>query len=105
MGAWIEIKSISIALSPIDVAPYMGAWIEIVFCIYIKIVAGGVAPYMGAWIEISALSSLSASAAVAPYMGAWIEISMLSFSKLSQCLSHPTWVRGLKFLSCQSLFV
>ena len=29
MGAWIEIHIIDIQLSPSDVAPSMGAWIEI----------------------------------------------------------------------------
>ena len=33
-----------------------------------------VAPYMGAWIEILAILKGSFIALVAPYMGAWIEI-------------------------------
>ena len=33
-----------------------------------------VAPYMGAWIEIMSLTDASSLALVAPYMGAWIEI-------------------------------
>ena len=55
------------------VAPYTGAWIEIMFCTGDEI-AGWVAPYTGAWIEISALSTSTSTAAVAPYTGAWIEI-------------------------------
>ena len=33
------------------VAPFAGAWIEIVLC-YVKEVRNGVAPFAGAWIEI-----------------------------------------------------
>ena len=33
---------------------------------------------------------------VAPHVGAWIEISFV-FSVCAIILSHPTWVRGLKF--------
>ena len=34
---------------------------------------------------------------VAPYMGAWIEISSPKSLTKSIKLSHPTWVRGLKY--------
>ncbi len=34
-----------------------------------------VAPYMGSWIEMRFPSANNCNAAVAPYMGAWIEIS------------------------------
>ena len=37
------------------------------------------------------------SAHVAPHVGAWIEIIM-DFGKAIEALSHPTWVRGLKWL-------
>ena len=55
------------------VAPYMGAWIEIVNA---KRSKGPriVAPYMGAWIEIHSNRPVRNAAIVAPYMGAWIEI-------------------------------
>ena len=33
-----------------------------------------VAPYMGAWIEIVKRARYERAAEVAPYMGAWIEI-------------------------------
>ena len=33
-----------------------------------------VAPYMGAWIEIAAIEPVDPLNGVAPYMGAWIEI-------------------------------
>ena len=35
---------------------------------------------------------------VAPFTGAWIEISMRSSSQESPVTSHPSRVRGLKFL-------
>ena len=60
-----------------SVAPYLGAWIEILnlvhFVLYII-----VAPYLGAWIEIFLKWSERLFLFVAPYLGAWIEISNLS---------------------------
>ena len=35
---------------------------------------------------------------VAPFMGAWIEI-MISVVDDNKAMSHPLWVRGLKYLS------
>ena len=35
-----------------QVAPYMGAWIEIFICAELIVSDFVVAPYMGAWIEI-----------------------------------------------------
>ena len=54
-----------------------------------------VAPHMGAWIEIVSVGSGVIGSAVAPHMGAWIEIYDV-FAKKSMIPSHPTWVRGLK---------
>jgi len=53
---------------------------------------------MGAWIEILPKHHQNKGRQmVAPHMGAWIE--MIDFRiTLSLFLSHPTWVRGLKFL-------
>ena len=31
-------------------------------------------------------------------MGAWIEISQLEMLMKTYCWSHPSWVRGLKFI-------
>ena len=56
-----------------EVAPFMGAWIEIISrcgsysCSF-------VAPFMGAWIEIMYADWPSDWVTVAPFMGAWIEI-------------------------------
>ena len=50
---------------------------------------------MGAWIEIIRETRLYVPVKVAPYMGAWIEIQLMLNRSLS-CVSHPTWVRGLK---------
>ena len=76
MGAWIEILNLSSWFVIGNVAPYMGAWIEIwrktdltlknwgrtlYGCvdwnkqlIYFRLRFARVAPYMGAWIEITA---------------------------------------------------
>ena len=56
---------------------------------------------MGAWIEIIHPQLSLFVLLVAPFMGAWIEISGFHFVKRSQS-SHPSWVRGLKFLQYRS---
>ncbi len=76
-----------------DVAPHMGAWIEI----YLDTIRNNkilVAPHMGAWIEIILTSLSLAMIVVAPHMGAWIEI-IGRMKKRKKHQSHPTWVRGL----------
>ena len=55
------------------VAPFAGAWIEILAYIKMRTVKT-VAPFAGAWIEISAAHTKSVAAEVAPFAGAWIEI-------------------------------
>ena len=77
-GAWIEILGTKPLPRQTTVAPFAGAWIEIVFQI------GGchesyiVAPFAGAWIEISFLPEYLLSGIVAPFAGAWIEIADVS---------------------------
>ena len=120
MGAWIEI------LSPFKgiilqnaVAPFMGAWIEINVAPSFW-PARIVAPFMGAWIEINNnagveiyktgrtlygcvdwntwwIQLIFTPQNVAPFMGAWIEIFKVQTSGIIATLSHPLWVRGLKF--------
>ena len=51
---------------------------------------------MGAWIEIVIVVVARAVGRVAPHVGAWIEI-VISRSLPNAAMSHPTWVRGLKF--------
>ena len=69
------------------VAPYMGAWIEIILphiILYLILVA----PYMGAWIEIWLEVERADEGLVAPYMGAWIEILNLVKSPVTRLMSH-----------------
>src|SRR5699024_2293269 len=85
----------------------MGACIEILSIMYEQL-SIAVASYMGAWIEILLLSKIAKSKGVASYMGAWIEISdKVIFSK--SIMSHPIWVRGLKYssyiINCQCFVV
>ena len=102
------------------VAPYAGAWIEIVPFSTRKI-KSNVAPYAGAWIEIFPhagprrfLPSLPTRERglkfvcvhqhihiylVAPYAGAWIEIRQ-TFHNSHGFESLPTRERGLKFIFC-----
>jgi len=56
------------------VAPFMGAWIEII-AKKALIDKERVAPFMGAWIEIENNNTKEFLEDVAPFMGAWIEIS------------------------------
>jgi len=95
MGAWIEMMIDEENKKELKVAPFMGAWIEIVWiCPYssdqrshllwvrglkysYKQSMGAryyVAPFMGAWIEICYPSHCALLEKVAPFMGAWIEI-------------------------------
>ena len=62
------------------------------------IVSYDVAPYMGAWIEIARIVSKKKIIKVAPYMGAWIEITCEGYTCTFTKKSLPTWERGLKFL-------
>ena len=55
------------------VAPYAGAWIEILARTPTKD-RSLVAPYAGAWIEMFQYSICWSYCLVAPYAGAWIEI-------------------------------
>ncbi len=57
-----------------------------------------VAPLAGAWIEIPNLFSWSSGSGVAPLSGAWIEIVVSAAALAFPRSSHPSRVRGLKFL-------
>ena len=60
----------------IIVAPFTGAWIEIVpFKLSLKLC--NVAPFTGAWIEICVAYRDMRVFSVAPFTGAWIEIEQL----------------------------
>ena len=64
----------------IAVAPFAGAWIEILLRGKYK-EAYGVAPFAGAWIEIFNQFRDCVSFAVAPFAGAWIEILLAKWIK------------------------
>ena len=55
-----------------------------------------VAPFTGAWIEIVVKFHDILLLYVAPFTGAWIEIASASASDASKAASHPSRVRGLK---------
>ena len=59
-----------------EVAPFMGAWIEIIRCMNYG-QEQQVAPFMGAWIEMNGGNDYGKNLSVAPFMGAWIEIIWL----------------------------
>ena len=98
MGAWIEMASklltnpnimshpswvrglkltLNNLLENIRVAPFVGAWIEILltFCFEESL---RVAPFVGAWIEILFYHLYHFQKSVAPFVGAWIEIVVSS---------------------------
>ena len=56
------------------VAPFTGAWIEIMSAPPDVVVVLVVAPFTGAWIEIRRAASSWARCRVAPFTGAWIEM-------------------------------
>ncbi|WP_404351835.1 hypothetical protein [Caproicibacterium sp. XB2] len=66
------------------VAPYTGAWIEIVAAGQVP-PRQHVAPYTGAWIEIRARYTHAVNQVVAPYTGAWIEIMYQINKRVAVC--------------------
>ncbi len=101
-----------------DVAPYAGAWIEMMLALasagmavslptrerglkfswhHCLCLCHRVAPYAGAWIEMPSQIDRARSGLVAPYAGAWIEI-FPSECFASKTMSLPTRERGLKCL-------
>ena len=84
-GAWIEIvKFCEVSDTTATVAPFTGAWIEIENTYVSYDSTSQVAPFTGAWIEIMDASSTTMSLYVAPFTGAWIEIS----SHRKSCKKH-----------------
>ena len=58
---------------------------------------GAVAPFTGAWVEIRDTDAPQLSHTVAPFTGAWVEIAVGAGGNESR-RSHPSRVRGLKYL-------
>ncbi len=92
-GAWIEIVVDVRSLCGADVAPFAGAWIEINVLSY-EHYTYDVAPFAGAWIEIFYGGN---PLSVAPFAGAWIEIGGGSTSAVTASESLPSRERGLKW--------
>ena len=79
-----------------DVAPLVGAWIEISKAMTSSEFAN-VAPLVGAWIEITIdLTATDNSGNVAPLVGAWIEIKNQIIFGCNYFESLLSWERGLK---------
>ena len=80
--------------SLLSVAPFAGAWIEILLNTKTRPHLS-VAPFAGAWIEISDKAKKWFLVAVAPFAGAWIE--MYCHQKyILRSRSLPSRERGLK---------
>ena len=58
-----------------------------------------VAPHPGAWIEIKCRSNQEKWKRVAPHPGAWIEMQRKRRFVRTGRGSHPTRVRGLKYVN------
>ena len=97
VGAWIEINCRSEQVFHALVAPLVGAWIEIGGYVAKK-AKNVVAPLVGAWIEIKVASLITFTVSVAPLVGAWIEIALNSSRMPVADRSLPSWERGLKYL-------
>ena len=72
------------------VAPFAGAWIEIIGRGLDRLPAL-VAPFTGAWIEMTVLPVDYRSPYVAPFTGAWIEIA---YKYLTQMLQSGRSLHG-----------
>ena len=126
MGAWIETSSAITMISGCFVAPRVGAWIETrpgltMPCPtlqshpvwvrglkqrlpFVKERLIRVAPRVGAWIETVSKATIDEAPQVAPRVGAWIETRRRARGS-STIPSHPVWVRGLKHLLINSIYV
>ena len=69
----MKYKLIIYRASQVDVAPLVGAWIEIIYPLFLADIHC-VAPLVGAWIEIYGVYTRKDLRTVAPLVGAWIEI-------------------------------
>ena len=69
-------KNKQIFCAILQVAPIVGAWIEILKDFY-EFYRPLVAPIVGAWIEIKSMELKPTTMMVAPIVGAWIEIQTL----------------------------
>ena len=77
------------------VAPFVGAWIEILWRNCRGRVAM-VAPFVGAWIEMTSTEERTHKNNVAPFVGAWIEIGFWAGTGEWE-MSLRSSERGLKF--------
>ena len=74
MGAWIEISAVTRLSRSANVAPLVGAWIEIKECNeYAKLYRS--LPSWERGLKSNSTRSFTWIAAVAPLVGAWIEIT------------------------------
>ena len=80
------------------VAPFAGAWIEIVVRGFSDSLSS-VAPFAGAWIEITVKKVGGVYGKVAPFAGAWIEITIFELMNYWTLSSLPSRERGLKLIS------
>ena len=81
-----------------DVAPFTGAWIEIIHRVAVVHLRPASHPsrVRGLKLVIFRLEAISVHD-VAPFTGAWIEIPIIDSSVSVKSGSHPSRVRGLKY--------
>ena len=95
MGVWIEIFNLPILKGEIDVTPFVGVWIEIM---YDTLLPYG-KPSLPSWecgLKCSMAGTLPFYASVTPFVGVWIEILTDTLCLTKQQASLPSWECGLK---------
>ena len=94
----MKFEKLAESLSHKKVAPFAGAWIEILALLSITPLLP-VAPFAGAWIEIRKyMLAIKQFDDVAPFAGAWIEIVGKSKLLETMRMSLPSRERGLKYV-------
>ena len=98
MGAWIEIYEGTEIELEVNVAPLVGAWIEI---FYERSLDNAYESLLS-WergLKLKSLSDFRGSKCVAPLVGAWIEIRFTTTTTRLIVWSLLSWERGLKYQS------
>ena len=93
-GAWIETSVKAAFMASIQSHPTRVRGLKRQKPVYTRH-HHGVAPHTGAWIETLVKFAIVISFCVAPHTGAWIETTQRKIG-VSDKVSHPTRVRGLK---------
>ena len=101
VGVWIETSQTGNHVSKMGVTPFVGVWIE-TYVILKTFILRLVTPFVGVWIETIGLYKAADLELVTPFVGVWIETCPLLSPNLV-CMSHPSWVCGLKLRGSRTI--